>query len=88
MFPVFANELNLCLLSSCLCAKAVRLRSGISGRLHITDDLRVVVFPKHLSERGVVLETNFVLFHLFSELLSSENIPAKRFLKYTVPQVI
>lgn len=68
MLPVFVDELKLWLLSSRLCAKAVRLGSGINECLHITDGLKVFVFPKHLSESGAVLEINFVLFQLASEL--------------------
>lgn len=69
MFPVFIDELNLWLLSSRLCAKAVRLGSDISGRLHITDGLEVFVFPEYLSESGAVLETTFVISSFFRALV-------------------
>lgn len=87
MSPVFVDELNLCLLSSCLCAKAVRLRSGITGCLHITDRLKVFVFPNTCLKVEQFWKQILCCFS-FLQSLSSENIPAKNFLKCIVYQVI
>lgn len=66
MLPVFVDELNLWLLS--LCARAVRLGSGIGGCSHITDGLKVFCLSKTPVRKWAVLETNFVVFQLSSEL--------------------
>jgi len=60
MLPVFVDELDLWLLTLCLCAKAVRLGSDISECFHVVDCLKVFAFPKCLSEGETVLETILV----------------------------